>query len=61
MIIYVMLCIATGIFGHDLMVVLIRTIAAPFWYATEENEWKHDFFSYMIFSYHRNLGMFQKS
>ena len=22
---------------------------------------EHDFFSYMIFSYHRNLGMFQKS
>jgi hypothetical protein len=47
LIIYVMLCIATGIFGHDLMVVLIRTIAAPFWYATEENEWKELFFRYI--------------
>lgn len=47
LIVYVMLCIATGIFGHDLMVVLIRVIAAPFWYATPENEWKELFFRHI--------------
>jgi hypothetical protein len=38
LIIYVMLSIATAIFGHDLMLVMIQNLTA-FWFATPENEW----------------------
>ena len=38
LIIYVMLSIATAIFGHDLMLVMIQNLTA-FWFASPENEW----------------------
>lgn len=38
LIIYVMLSIGTGIFGHDLMIVLAPTLTA-FWFANPVNEW----------------------
>ena len=38
LIVYVMLSIATAIFGHDLMLVMIQNLSA-FWFATPENQW----------------------
>ena len=38
LIVYVMLAIATAIFGHDLMLVMIQNLTA-FWFATPENQW----------------------
>ncbi len=39
LIIYVMMNMASGLAGHGFMPILGQTIAFPFWYATEENEW----------------------
>ena len=38
LIVYVMLSIGTGIFGHDLMIVVVPTLTSM-WAATPENEW----------------------
>ena len=38
LIVYVMLSIATAIFGHDLMLVMIQNLTS-FWFATPENQW----------------------
>ena len=38
LIVYVMLSIATAIFGHDLILVMIQNLSA-FWFATPENQW----------------------
>ena len=38
LIVYVMLSIATAIFGHDLMLVMIQNLTA-LWFATPENQW----------------------
>ena len=38
LIVYVMLSIGTGIFGHDLMIVMVPTLTS-LWGATPENEW----------------------
>ena len=38
LIVYVMLSIGTGIFGHDLMIVLVPTLTSLS-FATPENEW----------------------
>jgi len=45
--IYVMLSIATGIFGHDFIRILIHTMGAAHWFATPENEWMELFFRYL--------------
>ncbi len=37
-IIYVMTAIATGIFGHDLLLVMVQHLTS-FWFVTPENEW----------------------
>jgi len=46
-IIYVMLSIATGLVGHDMIRQLVPMIGNAFWYATPENEWKELFFQYI--------------
>ncbi|MDE0505875.1 MAG: hypothetical protein OXI86_17495, partial [Candidatus Poribacteria bacterium] len=46
-IIYIMLCIATSLFGHDMMRQLIPMMTNPFWFATPENEWEQLFFRYI--------------
>ena len=38
LIIYVMNAIATGIFGHDLLLVMVQHLTS-FWFVTPENEW----------------------
>ena len=38
LIIYVMTAIATGIFGHDLLLVMVQHLTS-FWFVTPENEW----------------------
>ena len=45
--IYSMLSIATGIFGHDFIRILIHTMGASHWFATPENEWNELFFRYL--------------
>ena len=45
--IYVMLSIATGIFGHDFIRILIHTMGASRWFASPENEWADLFFRYL--------------
>jgi len=45
--IYIMLSIATGIFGHDFIRILIHTMGAAHWFATPENEWAELFFGYL--------------
>lgn len=37
--IYVMLCMAAGLAGHDTLQLMIPGIPHPFWFATPENEW----------------------
>lgn len=46
-IIYIMLSIATSLFGHDMMRQLIPMMTNPFWFATPENEWEDLFFRYI--------------
>jgi len=46
-IVYVMLSIATSLFGHDLVRQLIPMMTNPFWFATPENEWEDLFFRYI--------------
>jgi len=46
-IIYVMLSIATSLYGHDMMRQLIPMMTNPFWFATPENEWEDLFFRYI--------------
>ncbi|MBD3184351.1 hypothetical protein GF312_18855 [Candidatus Poribacteria bacterium] len=45
--IYIMLSIATSLFGHDIMRQLIPMMTNPFWFATPENEWEDLFFRYI--------------
>ena len=45
--IYIMLSIATSLFGHDMMRQLIPMMTNPFWFATPENEWEDLFFRYI--------------
>ena len=46
-IIYVMLSIASGIGGHSMMQILPPMLGHPFWFATEENDWKNLFWRYL--------------
>lgn len=45
--IYIILSIATGIFGHDFIRILFHTMGAAHWFATPENEWAALFFRYL--------------
>ena len=45
--IYVMLCIATVVAGHDMMQVLGPILGHAFWFATPENEWQELFWDYI--------------
>jgi len=45
--IYVMISIATGMAGHDMIRQLIPMMGNPFWYATPENEWAELFHRYL--------------
>ena len=42
--VYVILCIATSLFGHDMLQILIPLMTYAFWFATPENGWKDLFF-----------------
>lgn len=44
---YIMLSIATSLYGHDMMRQLIPMMTNPFWFATPENEWEDLFFRYI--------------
>lgn len=45
--VYIMLSIATSLFGHDMMRQLIPMMTNAFWFATPENEWQDLFFRYI--------------
>jgi len=46
-IIYIMLSIASGIGGHSMMQILPPMLGHPFWFATEENDWKNLFWNHI--------------
>ena len=45
--IYVMLSIASGVAGHDMIEILVPMLGHAFWFATPENEWATLFQSYL--------------
>lgn len=45
--IYVMLSIASGVAGHDMIEILVPMLGHPSWFATPENEWATLFQSYL--------------
>ena len=45
--IYVILCIATTLLGHDMLQILIPLMTYPFRFATPENEWRELFWGYL--------------
>jgi hypothetical protein len=47
LIIYVMLAVATGLFGIDMMTLLVPIMGHSFWFATPENEWSEIFWQYL--------------
>ncbi|MEK7399102.1 MAG: DUF6785 family protein, partial [Candidatus Poribacteria bacterium] len=47
LIIYVMLSVSTGLFGIDLMTLLVPIMGHSTWFATPENEWKELFSPYL--------------
>jgi len=46
-VIYIMLSVATGLFGVDMMQIFIALIGHPFRFASESNEWVQLFFRYI--------------
>ena len=46
-IIYIVLSIASGIGGHSMMQILPPMLGHPFWFATEENDWKNLFWNHI--------------
>ncbi len=46
-IIYIVLSIASGIGGHSMMQILPPMLGHPFWFATEENDWKNLFWKHI--------------
>jgi len=46
-IIYIVLSIASGIGGHSMMQILPPMLGHPFWFATEENDWKNLFWNHV--------------
>ncbi|MGQ9611077.1 MAG: DUF6785 family protein [bacterium] len=47
LIIYIMLAVATGLFGIDMMTLLVPIMGHSTWFATPENEWKELFSNYL--------------
>jgi hypothetical protein len=47
LVIYLMICIASVLTGHDLIEVVTPQIVMPFWLATPENKWESLFFRYL--------------
>jgi len=47
LVIYVMLAVATGLFGIDMMTLLVPIMGHSFWFATPENEWSELFWRYL--------------
>ena len=47
LIIYIMLAVATGLFGIDMMTLLVPIMGHSTWFATPENEWKELFSTYI--------------
>lgn len=47
LVIYLMICIASVLCGHDLIQVVTPQIVMPFWLATPENKWESLFFQYL--------------
>ncbi|MDQ1318186.1 MAG: hypothetical protein QG588_1843, partial [Candidatus Poribacteria bacterium] len=45
--VYVILCMATSLFGHDMLQILTPTMTYAFWFATPENGWKELFWLYL--------------
>ncbi len=45
--VYVMLAVSTGLFGIDLMTLLVPIMGHAFWFATPENEWQELFWRYL--------------
>lgn len=45
--IYAMLCMASGLAGHDTLALTIPAIPHAFWFATPENQWEELFFRYI--------------
>jgi len=45
--IYVILCIATSLYGHDMLQILVPLMTYAFWFATPENGWKDLFWGYL--------------
>ncbi len=47
LVIYVMVSLASGIAGHDMLEILVPMLGHPFRFATVENEWKELFYQYL--------------
>jgi len=47
LLIYTMLSVSTGLFGIDLMTLLVPLMGHAFWFATPENEWQELFWRYL--------------
>ena len=47
LLIYTMLSVSTGLFGIDLMTLLVPLVGHAFWFATPENEWQELFWRYL--------------
>ncbi len=47
LLIYTMLSVSTGLFGIDLMTLLVPSMGHAFWFATPENEWRTVFWRYL--------------
>lgn len=47
LVIYLMICVASALAGHDLVEVVTPQIVMPFWLASPENKWKELFFQYL--------------
>jgi hypothetical protein len=44
---YIMLCMATSLCGHDMMQILMTSLGHAHWFANEQNQWKEKFFQYL--------------
>lgn len=47
LVIYIMLSLASGIAGHDMLEILIPMLGHAYWFATPENEWAELFHQYL--------------
>ena len=47
MTVYIMLCLATAMAGHDLMEILVPMLSHTTWFATAENGWRTTFMGFM--------------